>query len=361
MNLLDEILLYIFTYVECYDLISLSRTCHQFDKLISDNIGYFSDYYPKDVYHLYYLYSLKNLTKHTPLDKRDFALLARKACKGNRFTTNDLDYYFEKLRHQMEKEMIQITVLDNDPSTLQSTTTGMIFTELRMRLGLEAPITPLWSISYDPAESNARKLMCKISGGEYTLYRSIKNGTFNFSSSIDLFTLSEVREISVVTNSHNYLYQILQTSNSDVEILSYKSDAITTAMVLAKYQLNSYHATAVLINKILQLVWVDNSESFLVMIKYMYPRLNFLHLVAALNHISVYIAFRDAIDCYLVYREFCRDKSFFIQSTIRIVDVNAHLCNSLGIVRYATHIPSIIDRVSYFLIKDKYKIANPFY
>jgi len=301
MNLLDEAVTLILSECSGLDLIHASQVNRQLQKCaneIARNV-----HGAKDVYHSYYLYSLNYLTRHTPLDKRCFAHIARKTCKAGRLSLEDLEY-FEQKYSSSEDIKVKYTLLEMRRRLLRlEKDTGRVFD------------------SRDP--ENPKIFLCE----EWYFLRT------NFHRGVEL----EAR------------YGEIHPS-----LLFYSSDARMTALVLAASRDIEKDLTGLTMTAV-RFVWVDNAESLEVILKYMKSRIEEKIYNGILAVATYFTAFRDAVKCYLLLRK------IFKEDMTIMMEIIACLCNSIGITGYSSAELNFLGRMLKPLVGYlNSKIKSPF-
>lgn len=336
LAILDELLVCIFANCSIRDVVDVSRVCKRFQTVtntylvgnavcgLPTHLDFPLKEIARDVYHAYYLYSLTYLTKDTPLDKRNFALLARKSIKAGLLSLTDLEYFEKKLRPKIEAELkvwegreIMTISCGTDgvheikyrPMSGQFTETGQVFVEMHMRLTGE------------------------VEGVETTgkIYRSSKSYTYQAKKLG--FRLPKYVDIVVEAadkNKHKVFEDIIKARLYPFPYgLTPRSDGFTTAMAFTQMK-DPFLYLGEILDLLKEFIQVDNAGSFAVIVKYLRPRLNRLQFLGLLGQISYNIAYKDAVNCYFAFKELCDHEHHVV-----VLESLAYVNGSLGIAGYS--------------------------
>lgn len=307
-NLLQDILQSIFSLCTPYERVLLSRVCKQFQELIG-----------LEVYHSYYLYSLEWLTPETPLDKRFLNLIARKTYKAGKLDLQtvtilearghnlseirirmgdyvsladdddcDEDYHsnYSKTNNLLSEDGFNSSNHNNDYSETNDLLIEGWFSSSNSKHD-DCDICNYNDCDYDDCDYD---VCCDNSHPNFSKTNKLL-GCIYYNGYKSLFEGNKHDEIFDEMNKENHFTNWLYH-------LTYKSDAITTAMCLTQVRDIEQHLEF-LLHKAVQFVWVDNAESLSVILKFTKPRLGYFPFKGFLHIIYVQICARDAVKCYL--------------------------------------------------------------
>lgn len=311
--LLEEIIDLIFTKLDGDDIVSFSQTSQNNREIwnnpvklniIARPIGI--PYQIINLQHFVYCFSRRFLTKSTDINRCDISGIIRRTCKTGRMTDEKIELLLRVFASDLNNRVIPYENIINEISL--RTGRKDIYTSKNYRSfpcdgGRVCRLPKIYFLEFKAGRKFGdldQDISDYLSGK--SIIGKVRINDIQWFKENKIEDYQQRRfciQLSCIKNRHEILFELLRDNKCNHNILSKKSDRVTTAMILA-VQGDCLLETMDFKYLIIKFISVDNWDSLDVLLMFLKPRISrekFDDLITGLNTLDS-LCRNDSIFCY---------------------------------------------------------------